>query len=93
MPELIYPEDVDKRLNWPLGRAERLAKRGRLPHRILPDGSIRFSWPEVSQLIQRVPVRSTAVNDLLTEAERRGLHLTTGDRLESHKRDSGEAAQ
>ena len=54
MPKLIYPEDVDKRLNWPLGRAGRLARRGRLPHVVLPDGAIRFSWSEVRQLIQHV---------------------------------------
>ncbi|MFH1266904.1 MAG: hypothetical protein ABIK89_14340 [Planctomycetota bacterium] len=56
MAELIYPEEVDKRLNWPLGRAERLARRGRLPHVILPDGAIRFSWPDVDQLIKHVDV-------------------------------------
>lgn len=56
MKRLVYPEDVDKRLAWPLGRAERLARRGRLPHVLLPDGSIRFSWSEVRRLIQRVDV-------------------------------------
>jgi len=39
MPELLYPEDLDERLNWPLGRAERLARRGKLPHLVLPDGN------------------------------------------------------
>ena len=51
---LLYPEDVDRRLNWPLGRAERLARRKRLPHVILPDGSIRFDWSEVEPLLCRV---------------------------------------
>jgi hypothetical protein len=51
----LYPEDVDRRLNWPLGRAERLARRGRLPHVVLPDSSVRFEWESVQSLIQRIP--------------------------------------
>jgi hypothetical protein len=51
----IYPEDVDRKLNWPLGRAERLARRRRLPHVLLPDGAIRFIWDEVEALLVRVP--------------------------------------
>jgi hypothetical protein len=60
MTKLIYSEDVDKRLSWPLGRAERLARRGKLPHVVLPDGAIRFSWSEVRQLIHRVARESRA---------------------------------
>jgi hypothetical protein len=52
----LYPEEIDKRLNWPLGRAERLARRRRLPHVILPDGSVRFVWGQVEKLLQWVPV-------------------------------------
>ena len=47
----LYPEDVDQRLNWPLGRAGRLARQRRLPYVLLPDGSIRFRWDEIEQLI------------------------------------------
>ncbi len=54
---LLYPEDVDRRLNWPPGRAERLARRRRLPHLRLPDGSIRFEWEPVEALVERVPVK------------------------------------
>jgi len=54
----LYPEDVDRRLNWPLGRAERLARRRRLPHIVLPDGSIRFEWEPVERLLQRVAVEA-----------------------------------
>jgi hypothetical protein len=50
----LYPEDIDRRLNWPPGRAERLARRHRLPHVILPDGAIRFIWEEVESLLVRV---------------------------------------
>lgn len=48
---LLYPEDVDQRLNWPLGRAERLARQRRLPYVLLPDGSIRFRWDEIERLV------------------------------------------
>lgn len=51
---LLYPEDVDQRLNWPLGRAERLARRCDLPHFVLPDGSIRFRWEDIEKLLQHV---------------------------------------
>jgi hypothetical protein len=52
----LYPEDIDRRLNWPLGRAERLARRRRLPHILLPDGSVRFEWQEIEKLVERVSV-------------------------------------
>ena len=50
----ISPEEVDRRFGWPLGRAERLARRLKLPHVVLPDGSVRFDWEELCALIQRV---------------------------------------
>lgn len=52
--KLIYPEEVDRRLNWPLGKAARFARQRKLPHYVLPDGSIRFVWSEVEALIKRV---------------------------------------
>ena len=51
---LLYPEDVDRRLNWPLRRAEKLARRKRLPHIVLPDGSIRFDWSKIEPLVRHV---------------------------------------
>lgn len=51
---LLYPEDVDRRLNWPLGRAARMAKQKRLPHVVLPDGSIRFEWQKVEPLLRQI---------------------------------------
>ena len=50
----LYGEEIDKRLTWPLGRAERLARRGKLPHVVLPDGSIRFLWDQIEPLIRVV---------------------------------------
>lgn len=52
-----YPEDIDRRLSWPLGRAERLARRGDLPYVRLPDGSIRFEWEPIEALVEKVPSR------------------------------------
>lgn len=52
---LLYPEDVDLQLNWPLGTAKRLARRKRLPHVVLPDGSIRFEPADVEAMLVRIP--------------------------------------
>jgi hypothetical protein len=54
-PEPLCPEQIDQRLNWPLGTSARLARRGKLPHYLLPDGSIRFDWKEVVALVRHVP--------------------------------------
>lgn len=56
---LLYPEDVDQRLNWPIGRAERLARQRRLPYVLLPDGSIRFRWEQIEQLVLSVRMVDT----------------------------------
>jgi hypothetical protein len=53
---LLFGDDVDRRLGWKPGRAVRLARQRRLPHLILPDGSIRFDWPNIQSLIVRVNV-------------------------------------
>jgi hypothetical protein len=53
---LLYPEEIDNRLNWPLGTAARLARRRQLPHYLLPDGSIRLCWEEVQPFVRRMPV-------------------------------------
>jgi hypothetical protein len=55
MPNLLYPEEIDQRLNWPLGKAEKLARQRRLPYVLLPDGSKRFDWDEIQRLVLRVP--------------------------------------
>jgi hypothetical protein len=54
---LLYPDDIDLRLNWPAGTAQRLAKRERLPHVVLPNGDVRFVWEEIVPLIRHVPMR------------------------------------
>src|SRR5690242_9264722 len=48
--------EIDSLLKWPKGRAERLARQGRLPHYVLPDGkSIRFKREDIEALIERRP--------------------------------------
>lgn len=56
--DLLCPEQVDGALNWPTGTAARLARRKRLPHYVLPDGSIRLRWDEVAPLVRRVPAET-----------------------------------
>jgi hypothetical protein len=51
----IDPHELDKRMGWKPGRAERLARQRRLPHLLLPDGSIRFEWEKIEPLIVSVP--------------------------------------
>jgi hypothetical protein len=51
----LTPEQIDARLSWPPGRAERLARQKRLPHFLLPDGRIRFLWELVERHITYVP--------------------------------------
>jgi hypothetical protein len=50
--DYLYPDDIDRRLNWPPGRTSRLARSGKLPHYVLPDGSIRLHWSEIELLVQ-----------------------------------------
>ncbi len=66
--DLLYPEDIDAKLNWPQGRTTRLARQRKLPHYILPDGAIRLRWSEIEPLVRRVP-------DLMSFAERREVRL------------------
>jgi hypothetical protein len=51
---LLTPRDVDKRLAWPLGRAECLARRGKLTHVLLPDGTIRFRADAVDGFVRDI---------------------------------------
>ena len=51
MTALLCGDDIDRRLSWPIGKAERMAKRGKLPHIVLPDGAIRFRWRAIRILI------------------------------------------
>ena len=52
--DFLFPEEIDARMNWPLGRTSRLARQGKLPHYRLPDESIRLRWDEVASLIRHI---------------------------------------
>lgn len=54
LKDLLYPDDVDLLLNWPPGRTSRLTRAGKLPHYVLPDGSIRLRWEEIAPLVRHV---------------------------------------
>lgn len=51
---MLWPDDIDKKFNWPPGRARRLALQGKLPHYRLPDNSIRFKIDEIEPLVKHV---------------------------------------
>ena len=56
----IYGNDIDRKMGWKPGRAEHLARQRRLPHVLLPDGSIRFRWDDIDPLIVSVPAVITS---------------------------------
>lgn len=51
MSKLLMPGEVDRILRYPMGRSQRLARRGKFPHVLLPDGSVRFKEEEIQKLI------------------------------------------
>ncbi len=57
---MLFGYEVEERLGWPNGRATKFARAGKLPHIVLPDGGIRFDWPEIEATLQRVAVRDDA---------------------------------
>jgi hypothetical protein len=64
--DFLFAEDIDARLSWPPGHTSRLARRNKLPHYILPDGSIRFRWEEIESLVRQIaapPSNSTTQTD------------------------------
>jgi hypothetical protein len=48
---LLLPREVDLLLRYPAGRSKRLAKAGKIPHVILPDGQYRFRALEIERLL------------------------------------------
>jgi hypothetical protein len=66
--DLEHPEQIDRRLGWQPGTAARQARRGKLPHYVLPNGDLRLRWDEVNSLVRHV----TAVHDAQAAAERGG---------------------
>jgi hypothetical protein len=66
--DLLYPDDIDTRLNWPPGRTARLVRRGLLPHYLLPDGAVRLRWDEVAELVRHVPADPSVYEKEVTRA-------------------------
>ncbi|MEI6235581.1 MAG: hypothetical protein WCT04_21205 [Planctomycetota bacterium] len=61
--KLVSPEAIDSIFLWPLGKAERLARRGLLPHYILPDGhTVRFDGDEIGALVNRGNFKNASVS-------------------------------
>jgi len=56
--EFVFPEQIDRLLNWPLGTTARLVRRRQLPHYILPDYSVRLRWAEVEALVRHIRPRT-----------------------------------
>ena len=54
MPTLLVPRELDRLLRYPRGRSLRLAKAGKLPHIVLPDGEVRFDEEQIERLLQPV---------------------------------------
>jgi hypothetical protein len=54
--DLLTGFDIDEAMRWRRGKAEGLARKGKLPHYTLPDGSIRFRLEEVKALIKYHPL-------------------------------------
>jgi hypothetical protein len=63
MSTLLMPREVDRHLRYPRGRSLRLAKSGKLPHVVLPDGEVRFLQHEIDELLKllRAPRREAEV--------------------------------
>ncbi|MBN2131778.1 MAG: hypothetical protein JW741_19920 [Sedimentisphaerales bacterium] len=51
MSNLLTPHDVDQLLRYPNGRSARLAREGKLPCIILPDGEVRFDQDQIEQTL------------------------------------------
>jgi predicted site-specific integrase-resolvase len=51
--ELLKPGEVSLLLRWQERRLLRLAKAGRIPHIVLPDGEIRFEKAEIDRLVEQ----------------------------------------
>lgn len=59
---LVRGIEIDKSLSWPFGHAEKLARRHKLPHIVLPDGGIRFEADAVKSTLREVPAQKTEGN-------------------------------
>ena len=59
--QLLTAREVERMLRYSAGQATRLAKAGRLPYLILPDGQIRFDEAEIKAIITQNHIHKEAV--------------------------------
>ncbi|QEL19911.1 hypothetical protein [Limnoglobus roseus] len=59
--DLINADEVDRRFLWLTGTAEKLARRNKLPHYLLPDGGLRFQWAEVASMVRHIQPTAESV--------------------------------
>ena len=64
---LISPGELDDRLCYPSGRSVRLARKGLIPHVVLPDGSIRFDPSRIEAWLSELAVSATPAATRLDE--------------------------
>lgn len=64
--ELLTPRESDMLLRYPRGRSARLARKGLIPHVVLPDGEIRFQPAVVEKFLRD---RAVAVKSATTIRE------------------------
>lgn len=67
MRALLVPHEVDRLLRYPRGRSVRLAKAGKLPHVILPDGGFRFYQDDIERLLSRRDENEQQAVEITTE--------------------------
>ncbi len=58
---LLKAVEVDLLLRYPIGRAAKLAKKGLLPHVVLPDGSVRFERDQLEAALRAGRVKAVQV--------------------------------
>jgi len=58
---LLKPREVDLLFRYPAGRSTRLARAGRIPYVLLPDGQIRFNESEIKQILKSKQSREVFV--------------------------------
>lgn len=83
--DLLTADELAKHLKVQPSTVRRWQREGRIPAVRVTAKVVRFDYAAVVDAIRR----AEQTRDLLSTAKRRGLHLTTADKLESHKRDGG----
>lgn len=53
MNELLKHKQVDRLLQLPFGKTLSLAREGKIPHIVLPNGEIRFDDRDIEKLIEK----------------------------------------